>query len=64
MVAAVSGPTRHERESSPCCQRPVAGAGGGVITVGCDRRGLAIIVGSALALTLAVPLVVAFAARF
>jgi hypothetical protein len=33
----------------------VAGSGGGVITVGCGRRGLAIIVGSALALTLAVP---------
>ena len=42
----------------------MAGAGGGVITVGCGRRGLAIIVGSALALTLVVPLVVAFAARF
>jgi hypothetical protein len=45
-------------------QAPVAGAGGGVITVGCGRRGLTIIVGSALALTLAVPLIVAFAARF
>jgi hypothetical protein len=42
----------------------VAGAGGGVITVGCGRRGLTIIVGSALAQTLAVPLVVAFGARF
>ncbi len=42
----------------------MAGAGGGVITVvGCGRRGLTIIVGSALALTLPVPLVVAFAAR-
>jgi hypothetical protein len=63
MVVAVSGPTRHDRESSPCCQRPVAGAGGGVTTVGCGRRGLAIIVGSTVAPTLAVPLVVAFAAR-
>jgi hypothetical protein len=45
-------------------QAPVAGAGGGVISVGCGRRGLAIMVGSALALTLVVPLVVAFAARF
>jgi hypothetical protein len=41
----------------------VAGEGGGVITGGCGRRGLAIMVGSALALTLVVPLVVAFAAR-
>ena len=42
----------------------MAGAGGGVVTVESGRRGLTIIVGSALALTLAVPLVVAFAARF